>query len=90
MQDLYVWVRIGDNGDYEKFNSIEDAAEHIVESTQQNEIRWRNMGIEMPNYEGDNYISLYWGDDDAQPADEPNLSRLERWGFINVVKSYPI
>lgn len=77
----YLWMRLGDNADYEKVEGPSDAADRIRDFTKQVEhgdIKWREkygVAIE-PGFGGNNYISLYWGDEDAQPTRQ--LTKAER------------
>jgi hypothetical protein len=70
---LFVWVRLGDSAEYEKYDDATEAAHYIAgvlaESDPQAppfQIRWTDPpGIEVGGFTGQNYISLYWGGNDA-------------------------
>ena len=71
----YVWMRQGDVAEYEKFGSPRDAGKEVGEQlTLQTEklrplsFRYRSAGVATiePYFVGNNYVSLFWGGDDAQ------------------------
>ena len=66
---LLVWVRIGDMGEYESFNSLDDALEYLNELKAGEVTGWvyggMGVGIETVNYWGYDFISLFWGDNGA-------------------------
>jgi hypothetical protein len=75
-----IWVRLGDQGEYEDFDTLEDAAEYLsIEFGIKEVDRWVEKGFEGGGYTGGNYVSIYWGDDDAQPT--ADLSRGDREAF---------
>lgn len=85
-----IWVRIGDMGSYGWFHDVSEAVYYFEER----EIicergvlpRWRNGGFEIYQYTGDNYISMYWGDDDANfIRDLDAIDREEIEDFCNEV-----
>ena len=78
---MKLWVRVGDQDDYNPFDSIEEAAEHVHwylhlpcenlfdEDAEHDVTHYKGpalVGIEVEEYSGDNGVSFYWGDDDAQ------------------------
>ena len=71
-----VWVRLGDAGEYDRHDSVEGAALSIREAIGNfgHEIRDAisrvRMGLECPGFRGNNYISLFIGDDESQPKRE--------------------
>ena len=82
-----VWMRQGDNADYRDFESMYDAGSELggyygaISSTPEVEMpeisRHGKYGIfSIPGYENYNYISLFWGDDDAQPLSGVTLADL--------------
>lgn len=81
MKDLTVWVRMGDSGDYEAFDTPYDAGVDIAQYTSDRKPRYTDMGIELADWTGLNYISLFWGDKDAQPVGDANLSESDRMDF---------
>lgn len=66
---LLVWVRVGDMGEYESFDSLDDALDYLNELKAGEVTGWVDggvgVGIETVNYHGYDFISLFWGDDDA-------------------------
>jgi len=78
----YVWIRMGDTGEYEKFDSPYDAGEDVGSRLREVEnFKFMGMGIRIyPGYSGRNYISLFWGDEEAQPTRD--LSDEERSEFL--------
>ena len=65
-----LWVRVGDAGDYESFDSDLDALlDYLNELQVGNVTEWiedgRGVGFTTPNYHGYDFISLFWGDENA-------------------------
>ena len=60
----WVCTRLGDAGDYERHDSIAEAAEALQEAGVKGPVDIRTAGKAMyaPGYDGQNYISLFWGD----------------------------
>ena len=81
MKDAKVWIRLGDNGDYEPFDTPYDAGDRVGMFTSDREPRYISKGIYLEGFEGDNYISLYWGDDDAQPVTDAELNESDKLDF---------
>lgn len=86
----FLWLRLGDNADYEKFDSIREAGEHIASHlppNSDNKIFVGGLRMSIPPiYWHLNYISIFWGDDDAGDAVE--ISDDEQLEIIEVVKSH--
>ena len=62
------WLRMGDMGEYQDFDSIGEVAYYLVEAgITSDEIRQVSgrSGITARGFQGNNYISLYTGDKDA-------------------------
>jgi|GEM_PF-1997322 len=79
----YVWIRMGDMGGYEKFDSPYDAGKEVglYYLDRVDDFEFIEMGISIsPGYTGMNYISLFWGDEDAQPTRD--LSEEEKAEFL--------
>ncbi len=80
-----LWVRLGDAGDYEVVGSPYDAGYQVgafYEGKSAPKISWRGMGVEVdPIFVGYNYVSLFWGDEDAQPVEDAELTASERAEF---------
>jgi hypothetical protein len=69
----YVWVRLGDNSEYEKFDNVIDVANYLTGSCGLHVgsiVNWLNTGFTTNKFQDLNYISVFWGDAKA------NLSRL--------------
>ncbi len=66
---LLVWVRVGDMGEYESFDSLDDALDYLNMLKAGEVTGWveggMGVGIETVNYHGYDFVSLFWGDDDA-------------------------
>jgi len=65
----YVWMRIGDMDDYEHHDNPYDAGNELATGIRDKdfEIKYVSAGVEIiPYYANLNYVSLFWGDDDAQ------------------------
>lgn len=62
--DRFVWVRVGDGGDYSKFDDLDAAIEYLNELCVGQVECWKlaGAGFDTPNYWGNDYISCYWGD----------------------------
>jgi len=84
MKDLKVWVRMGDRDDYHSFETPYDAGYEIglyydlpladIGGMDFMPNYCSRFGCEMIWFEGANYISLFWGDNDAQDATKLNAS----------------
>lgn len=78
-----LWMRLGDFSEYEEFgNDLDAVADTLIEAGVS---RGRDIvrssypgGVEMPGFQGRNYISLYWGDDDANMVKRLNDTELYR------------
>ena len=55
-----LWMRLGDGGNYESFDGMAEVANKLREQNIFEVSRVRG-GITTPGFEGNNYISLYWG-----------------------------
>jgi len=66
---LLIWVRVGDMGEYESLDSLDDALDYLNALKAGEVTGWveggMGVGIETVNYYGYDFISLFWGDDDA-------------------------
>ena len=81
----YLWVRDGACSDYEKFDGIDDWLDRCAVETLGGFIAWKTLsgatghvcqGLETTYFCDDDYISLFWGDDDAQAT--RSLNALEK------------
>jgi len=81
-------MRVGDQGDYEDFGDLNAAAEELAYHFRSGKARivgWQKYGVSIePGFTGYNYVSLFWGDDDAQPT--RNLNQSDRRIFTSALK----
>jgi hypothetical protein len=77
---MQIWVRVGDAGDYQTWDGLDDAIEYLNELNVGQVVGWIDsgpgVGVETVNYHGLDFISLYWGDKDANLT--RSLNRSER------------
>ena len=63
MDKRYVWIRLGDNADYEHYETVNKAALVVAESlpdTWTGEVKWRSGGVVLPpHYKGRNYVCRF-------------------------------
>jgi len=79
-----LWLRLGDNAEYEDYGSIEEIKELFEELELTKDFRRRpSYGVANTEYRSLNYISLYWGDEEAQPIKPISDKAIE---FINQKK----
>lgn len=72
---MRVWMRMGDTDDYSEFGSMFEAGSELggyLDSTgglskMPAVSKHGDYGVSVEPFTGYNYISLFWGDDDAQP-----------------------
>ena len=60
-----IWVRVGDSGEYESFDDLQEVVDYLNELHVGRVDHWRSAGIETNNYWGHDYISLYHGNPDG-------------------------
>ena len=63
----FIWVRLGDADNYNRFDDLADAAEYMALFGIKNVHRCQKYGVVAKGFTGQNYISLFIGDDEAQP-----------------------
>jgi len=62
----HLWIRLGDSDDYEDYgDDIQALAGYLQEVGIKEIDRWVEKGFEASGFGGHNYVSLYWGDADA-------------------------
>ena len=63
----YVWVRMGDMDSYHKFDDVAGAIDEMKENGVHGPMSWGPFGVRLicGGFEGDNHISIFWGDQDA-------------------------
>jgi hypothetical protein len=68
MLNTQLWVRAGDGDNYNGFDGLQEVADYLGAMGATSPLEWCNKyGVASPEFRGNNYISLFWGDDDAQP-----------------------
>lgn len=65
---VLVWVRLGDGDTYNRFDDLAEAAEYMALFGVEHIWRCRRYGVEAKGLTGQNYISLFHGDAQAQPT----------------------
>jgi hypothetical protein len=90
MKDQWVWVRVGDVDEYHKFDSVEEADDEIrgnfrlPPAPQDCTFHRDGCGLNiLPDLKENNYVSLYWGDTNAQSAHA--LSLLEQRAVLDII-----
>ena len=61
----YLWLRVGDCGEYEVMEDLDAAIEYLNELCVGKITAWVQSGFETQNYYGQDYISIYYGDHEA-------------------------
>ena len=83
MPSTTLWVRAGDGDNYNAFDGFQDVADYLGEMGATSPLEWCNeYGVSSPEFRGNNYISLFWGDDDAQPIRQlttAERNEVNRW-----------
>jgi len=63
MRQQQLWVRVGDAGEYEPFDSLDDALNYLNELSVGQVDHWIDggpgIGFATPNYHGYDFISLF-------------------------------
>lgn len=82
----WVWIRIGDQDDYNKFDSPFDAGDRLGAVFSSHDhlptvSRHGDKGINVGSLSDYNYVSLFWGDSDAQPMARAKLTDAELRDF---------
>ena len=69
MPNVTLWVRAGDGDNYNGFDGFQEVADYLGEMGATDSLeRCNRYGVTSPEYRGNNYISLFWGGDNAQPV----------------------
>lgn len=89
--DDILWMRAGDSGEYENFGSDLSAVVSALSDLQITEIdHWISGGFHGDNgFRGKNYVSLFWGDSDANFSsnlDNSDKKQLEKMLKLNFAK----
>jgi hypothetical protein len=66
----FIWVRLGDTDDYNRFDDVAEAAEYMALFGVKQVHRSQKYGVDAKGFTGNNYISLFFGDGEAQPTGE--------------------
>jgi len=77
-----IWVRLGDGDEYHSFDGPFEAGEHVGEVTRDRHPVFQSKGVSLGGFSGQNYISLYWGNQRSEPLARAELSPQERQEFI--------
>lgn len=80
-----IWIRLGDGMPYKEFEDIREVAEYIreegVDSFNGLEYQPYKYALLLPDYQGNNYISLYWGNagkiDAIRSLSDEEIDRLK-------------
>jgi hypothetical protein len=79
-ESLILWVRVGDAGGYESFDSLDEVASMFAEWNISGPFELYRSGVQCDGYESMNYISLYWGNEAnaemVRGLDESELDEL--------------
>lgn len=93
---MKLWVRFGDRDDYQDFDDLKSALVAIQANVRGPLWGWVNgraiggsgiAGFTAPNFEGYNYVSIYWGNDKAESI--RGLSKRERARIERAVNDNP-
>ncbi len=61
-------IRLGDRDDYHNDDDLSDVVEHLrMNNVTTPLVRHSRYGVTTDGFLGNNHISLFWGDDEAQP-----------------------
>ncbi len=71
-------IRVGDSDDYHNLDDLSDLADHLKESNVRTPlVRHSKYAVTTDGFERNNHISLFWGDDEAQPIRELTPAELD-------------
>jgi len=86
---MQIWMRLGDADAYAPYDSVEDVAEGLVWCGLSgfSISRAGEYGVAIPDagYSGKNYVSLFWGDNDAQPIRGLTDAELDALRLLSAV-----
>jgi hypothetical protein len=81
---MLFWIRVGDQGDYQPVDDLDDLIETLNEWQAGAVTGWvdagRGVGVETTNYHGYDFVSLFWGDNQAnmiRALDETERAAVE-------------
>ncbi len=70
-------IRLGDRDDYHSMDDLSEVVEHLrMNNLTSPLIRHSRYGVTADGFEGNNHISLFWGDHKAQPIRELTMAEL--------------
>lgn len=74
-----LWLRLGDSGEYEEFGDDMTPIMDVLKENgiKKDDVRQIKGGLEASGFTRDNYISLYWGDADANFVREISKTEFE-------------
>ena len=82
---MQILVRVGDGDNYNFMAGVHEVADYLAEMGATDPLeRCNKYGVATIEFRGNNYISLFWGDEDAQPirsltiAEHNEVNRLLR------------
>ena len=71
-------IRLGDGDDYHNVDEQSGVVEHLqLNSVTTSLVRHSRYGVTTVGFEGNNHISLFWGDHEAQPIRELTPAELD-------------
>lgn len=72
--EQYVWVRMGDGNDYQKFDDVAGATDSMKECGLKGPLQWGLRGkLIALGFEGSNFISCFCGDKDGNYLRDLNV-----------------
>ena len=60
---MKIWLCVGQAGALEGFTTLAEATQYLNSLAVGTPTKWRLAGVETQNYWGEDYISIFWGDD---------------------------
>ena len=73
----FVWVRMGDMDDYDKFQDVAEATDMMKIDGLRGPLQWGLRGkLVAPGFEGNNFISCFWGDNDGNYIRDFNVEKV--------------
>lgn len=78
MMQNKLWLRIGDQADYEEFDGIDDVITILKELEVDEDFGYEPGKLSCDGFSGWNYISIFFGDADAQPVRWLKVSEVNK------------
>ena len=85
---MNIYIRCGDQDDYHEFQNLNNAAQYLKKMKVKALKPYNQMGVIAKNYQGNNYISIYLGNDINNPQRGPTTEELQQLNRIINGKSY--